>query len=1046
MIKYIALFFTIIFFQSASAVNFGWKTYTINSDQKVQLEIPPHEKGYLILVKNSDVDTFAEIQDSNQIYKVASWMAVHGYYYLLAKQNQHKHTISIKVLENIIGTKAIEIAIFKIEDVTIEQAVEKHMNASHLRFTEYLGGENKKELAFKLFSTAHDTLSQQQEYLLAAVSAYEAAETLRSLYRYDEALNYYKKAKKHWSTGPYLFQKIKTINQMGLTHWRANHLDHAIAAYSDMLSLLEKTNETTLIARAYSNIGLINWEKKNILEAQKNYFHSLKLYGIESPGEKNLNELLELIKRTNNIKNVAATINNLAYTYDSLGSSDVAEKLWSVYLAASQLQSDLSSQYKAKTNLASIYLRQGMLEKSKRFLDEAIDFFQKKEMKRWLSLALQNLGQYYLDLGMLRDAEIALNESLEIKLSLDNPKEVAAVLTKLISIYIVRKEVKQARKAILQVLDLKHELDFQTLALTYYNLADLEFNENRYTKSRKVYEEHINPVLDSLSVRLKSKFLLLKSQLELIDDEKLNEVTVLLDKIKNSLTNYSWDINLLNNTINTLAFTYHKNKQPEKSIQIISKEIGNLNFYINQTNNTKIKSRLYKKLKETLRVHAFISNKNGLPQEGFNKTNKHLINAYSQRQSKGKEDNFTELILELENKSFALEEHSLSPKDRFKIENDLLTLKTKLDFSYQSRTEDKPSVFNLESLQKRLKKNTVLVQFSISKYGGVSWWITKDSFFSYELPKKSDLLSLVRQSRKELQQNNLNLSKSIMLSESLLAPLKSYDEISNVILILDEPLNLVPFSALGDPRYDYKKLLINTSELNINVLITNGAGKNSNNSKYLFFADPVTINTDSRLTKLHTKDEFGQSFPRLKGSSREYQQARKVTDSSVFSGFDANKKAFSKYDLTRIKALHFATHAFFNSEIPDFSALVLSAYKEDGTRQPAFLRAYEIRNMDLSNIDLVVLSGCETGVSGVDDSYGLGGLSQSFLDAGAKQLVSSLWKVDDHTTTYLMTEFYKAYSEGHSASKALSLAQAVIRENPRTRHPKYWAGWFVISR
>jgi CHAT domain-containing protein len=123
---------------------------------------------------------------------------------------------------------------------------------------------------------------------------------------------------------------------------------------------------------------------------------------------------------------------------------------------------------------------------------------------------------------------------------------------------------------------------------------------------------------------------------------------------------------------------------------------------------------------------------------------------------------------------------------------------------------------------------------------------------------------------------------------------------------------------------------------------------------------------------------------------------------------------------------------------------MLSRVGERGAPVEGFLGLRDVYNLRLG-ADLVVLSGCETALGKEVRGEGLVGLTQGFLYTGAKQVVASLWRVEDRATAELMARFYQGLLvEGRAPAAALRQAQLAIRREKRWRSPYYWSG-FVLQ-
>jgi hypothetical protein len=128
--------------------------------------------------------------------------------------------------------------------------------------------------------------------------------------------------------------------------------------------------------------------------------------------------------------------------------------------------------------------------------------------------------------------------------------------------------------------------------------------------------------------------------------------------------------------------------------------------------------------------------------------------------------------------------------------------------------------------------------------------------------------------------------------------------------------------------------------------------------------------------------------------------------------------------------LHLAGHGHFEPDHPLFSAVCLGN---------SFLMAHDILRLPL-DLDLVVLSGCETGRRrriGGDEPLGL---PSALLAAGARAVVGSLWAVEDGDARDAAVLLHEELAGGATARQAVSRAQRRLLAEGRDA-----LGWAATS-
>jgi CHAT domain-containing protein/Tfp pilus assembly protein PilF len=209
-------------------------------------------------------------------------------------------------------------------------------------------------------------------------------------------------------------------------------------------------------------------------------------------------------------------------------------------------------------------------------------------------------------------------------------------------------------------------------------------------------------------------------------------------------------------------------------------------------------------------------------------------------------------------------------------------------------------------------------------------------------------------------------------------------------------------------------------------------------------------------------------WPQLKATVREIENVRGLADKQHWkvqplTGTDAGSAALLKA-LPQARVAHLATHGFFaDSKFRSvlqldeklfekrfsiergiaerigeaarspllLSGLVLAGANLPETPGRGIVTAEALVGLDLSGLQLAVLSACETGLGEVAGGEGVFGLQRAFHLAGTRNVVASLWQVDDEATAALMVLFYRyLWQDKLPPVQALRQAQLAVYHHP----------------
>jgi CHAT domain-containing protein len=112
------------------------------------------------------------------------------------------------------------------------------------------------------------------------------------------------------------------------------------------------------------------------------------------------------------------------------------------------------------------------------------------------------------------------------------------------------------------------------------------------------------------------------------------------------------------------------------------------------------------------------------------------------------------------------------------------------------------------------------------------------------------------------------------------------------------------------------------------------------------------------------------------------------------------------------------------------------------------LEVHEILDLSISS-PIVFLAGCETGVGTAGSTAFATGedyttLALAFLYAGAQNVVSTLWRIEDEGAAAFVKSYYDHLST-HGPTEALAQAQREMMLDERYGSPYYWAAYQVAG-
>lgn len=868
-----------------------------------------------------------------------------------------------------------------------------------------------------------ETYNQQLNYYKLANNKEMLADTFNNkaefckiIYNKDLALDSYEESSKLYKEIGNKNSEITILNGIGTLYDQYGEAYSAIDYYQRALSKAKDLKNSNLIVTLLNNIALA-------YSSVKDYERSVI----------SLTEALDM-PQPDNFK--AVTLSNLGFVYSNLGDFSISLPYYKEALSMSMKIKDERNEAIITSNIAVDQLNNSNLKEAKENFLLALSKFKQTKNKKGQAGALTRLADIELKQGNKEGAKLLLEEALKIRIEIEDrageihTRNLLGITQQLLNNY------EDALVNFNKALVLSQELLNQNGELiTLYNLSNFEREQKNFSKALSIIEGVVK-------------------------------------RIENTRAKFT------NRNFQSTYFATNQNYY-ELYIDILMSL-----HQLNPTENYDIKAF---EVSEKMRARNLLE----LISEGTTTKKDNLELNYDDFKKRDELQNqlsyLATQVIKLKADSNKRDELTNIEQIFAKTKNKLELIETKISSKRQS---DKLNVgiLNIKEIQEKvLDIDTALIQYSLGKTNSYSWLITKTDVFVFVLPPRVEIENLAEKLYSSLIEKNKNkkweteedetyriekaedeyVKLSLELSQTLLYPLEKYLQNKKRLLISPEGnLCFIPFSALPfTTQYSKSKFLIESYEI-VNIpssstiaLIRQKREKRIKPGRILVLADPVVDAKDERVSKIAlsnnvvaiTGDKINSNkkqtrgrrdliFTRLLSTQKEATAIAKIFPTFVdeLTGLKADKEAFMSLNLLPYSFIHFATHSLADTNQPELSTIVLSLVNKYGQEQNGFLTVSDIVSLKISP-ELITLSSCQTAIGKEKRGEGVIGLARAFFYSGAKRVISTLWSVNDESTSELMIKFYKNINKGLPPSLALRQAQLEMLKTSKYKSPYYWA-------
>jgi CHAT domain-containing protein/uncharacterized protein HemY len=829
-----------------------------------------------------------------------------------------------------------------------------------------------------------------------------------SLGQYQKAIDFYQ-------------QSLAIAKQMGKRQWESLALGNLGNTYDSIgqhQKAIELFHQSLAIARQISDRdgeGTILLSLGNAYNSLGKYQEAINFY----------QQSLVIAKQLRDQKSVGSALGNLGSTYNSLGQYQKAIEFFQQSLVIDQKLGDRQGEGITLGNLGNAYYYLGQYQKAIEFYQQSLAIAQQTNNRHSIAIWLNNLGNVHNSLGQYQKALDFYQQSLEITKQIGDRKGEGKLLGNLGNAYYYLQQYPKAIQFYQQSLAIAKQIgERQNEGAWLNNLGVAYHYQKQYAKAIEFYQQSLSIYqeigdregLGSALTNLGSAYTISKQYSKAFDYyyQALATVQQIGDRYGESATRKN------------LGYLFTAQQQPELAILFYKRSINiseSIRKDIRGLPKTAQQSYLetvadgYKRLADLLlkqgrvmealqvidllkfqELEDYLKNIKGSDRSAQGVRLLEPERAISDKLLAVSFDNSKEI-----NSQLVKQIQQLPKSEINKVPDYLQKIPQGTALLYPLILGDRLEII-------LFSPNTIPISRTVK--------ISQTELETLVIDFRSGLLDASSEDVKEPATELYNLLIKPIESELVQA------KTTTILYAPDGILRYIPLAAL----YDGKQWL--AEKYRINNLIA-----------YSLFDFSPKLNTQPNILAgafggKAGERKFGQTA--LPATIGEVQAIANSFQNSVTLIEDQFSRQAIESQFKNHNILHLATHAEFNTGSPDNSFIIFG----NGDK----IKLNEITDWQIPNIDLIVLSACETGTSTLGNGVEILGFGYQVQKAGAKNAIASLWSVNDEGTQALMEAFYGELKKGDvSSTEALHRAQVALIKSKKYNHPNYWSAFFAIG-